>query len=290
MPFLVEAVLKEAGDRQSALDARGQKLREAYTGIADRARADRGQRDDHDEARGARGHRGRYRTDGSFRVHVRARLQPHDQRGLAAGDKRDTAGISGLERWRCAEPRDYAGGEPDLQRRFCDAVSVDTTGFARGWRDHNEFGDVAGRVLRGGDDRKSHGRSRAGISVQFVVGRCGGDGKSDVGFHDAASDRYGYFQRYFVGGYCRDDDIVGDASQQRQTTVLYSDGGESWTGGLCPDVEGFAAGSAKLCLGAAEPGELFGDGADFVFARYYRGGGKGNSNDQRHAKCRWDDF
>jgi acetolactate synthase-1/2/3 large subunit len=40
MPFLVEAVMKEAGERRSALDARGQKLKEAYKGIADRARAE----------------------------------------------------------------------------------------------------------------------------------------------------------------------------------------------------------------------------------------------------------
>ncbi|MDB5650799.1 MAG: thiamine pyrophosphate binding protein, partial [Hyphomicrobiales bacterium] len=40
LPFLIEAVLKESGARQSAFEARGQKLREAYKGIADRARAD----------------------------------------------------------------------------------------------------------------------------------------------------------------------------------------------------------------------------------------------------------
>jgi acetolactate synthase-1/2/3 large subunit len=40
MPFLVEAVMKEIGDRKSALEARGQKLLGAYKGLADRARAD----------------------------------------------------------------------------------------------------------------------------------------------------------------------------------------------------------------------------------------------------------
>jgi acetolactate synthase-1/2/3 large subunit len=40
LPLLIEAVLKQAVTRQSAIEARGQKMREAYKGIADRARAD----------------------------------------------------------------------------------------------------------------------------------------------------------------------------------------------------------------------------------------------------------
>ncbi len=39
MPYLVEAVLKEVGDRKSALDARGQKLLTAYKRFGDTARA-----------------------------------------------------------------------------------------------------------------------------------------------------------------------------------------------------------------------------------------------------------
>ncbi len=40
MPYLIEAVQREIGDRKSAFEARGQKLLAAYKGLADRARAE----------------------------------------------------------------------------------------------------------------------------------------------------------------------------------------------------------------------------------------------------------
>ena len=40
LPYLTEAVLKEVDARKSAIEARGQKLRDAHKGFADRARAD----------------------------------------------------------------------------------------------------------------------------------------------------------------------------------------------------------------------------------------------------------